>query len=98
MKLPEGVTKRQVHYWIKQGYLEAEGEPGRGHPLKLNSTNQRKAVLMARLRELGFEAPLAARVAEQVVWDDPVDTLTSYFDVGPGVDLTIDIQLLEGLT
>jgi hypothetical protein len=67
MKIPRGVTQRQLHYWISKGYIftDQPTSPGRGHPHPADWDVHTLKVIqaMARMRDLGFEAPRASELA-----------------------------------
>jgi hypothetical protein len=67
MKLPPRITPRKSQYWAKQGYIDLVHEtPGSGHPRDWSPAALRQLYGMALLRELGFEAPLASKVAREM--------------------------------
>lgn len=70
MKLPYGVTYRQLHYWASKGYIfppdDDSVNPGSGHPREWTDKYLRKLEAIAQLRRLGFEIEIASQVAETV--------------------------------
>jgi hypothetical protein len=73
MEIPSGVTKRQLHYWLTKGYILTEGtSPGRGnpYPAKWDVYTLKVIRAMARLRELGIEAPQASEMAHSLAGQD----------------------------
>jgi hypothetical protein len=95
MKLPPGVTYRQLHYWVSRGYVMAAGDPdmspGSGHHRTWIEANWDKLVAMGKLRENGFEAQLASRVAEAALQGS---TEVELDDIG--VILKLDFKKLTG--
>ena len=92
MKLPDGVTLRQLHYWLAQGYLPAEGlQPGTGHPRNYTEDRMRMLRVMGKLRLAGIEAPQAGKFATESL-SLPHGEITVI--ISPGVALTVDLDAL----
>ena|ERR1700729_3525679 len=76
MEIPKGITERQLRHWITKGYIFAGNtRPGRGnpYPAEWDQYTRRVILCMARLRELGFESPMASLLAHRLAeqdWDN----------------------------
>ncbi|MCC5574537.1 MerR family transcriptional regulator [Microtetraspora sp. AC03309] len=80
-----GPTKRQLDFWVRQGYLKPVARGGSGHPREWPRTEKQVAHLMGRLVAAGFTAAAAADVARVAV------------TVG-GDPVNVDVVLAAGLT
>lgn len=79
--LPPGVTYRQLDHWTRAGYLHpTNGEtPGSGKPRDWPADELRVAGIIAELRALGVELPVAARWARHFAEGFTAKTLTSRY-------------------
>ena len=67
LKLPAGVTYRQLNYWIKQEYFPPEDAaaltPGVGNRYHLTTGQRRMLAVMGQLTLAGLAAQPAAKIA-----------------------------------
>ena len=72
MDLPEGVTYRQLNYWVKQKYFQDAGlperdvvdlAPGTGHEVRWTVPQKRMITVMGQLYLIGMSAREAAKIA-----------------------------------
>lgn len=99
MEIPNGVTKRQLHYWITKGYIFAYDQPtspGRGHPHPAEWDEYTTKVIqsMARMRELGFEAPEASELAHKLAGQDWSHALWLKVPIGSGANLDVELATI----
>ena len=95
MDLPDGVTLRQLHYWLAQGYLPSEGlQTGTGHPRQWTPDRLRMLTVMGKLRLAGIEAPQAGLIATEAAERDEMDPGIIFTDVSPGIKITVDLNAL----
>lgn len=95
MKLPDGVTYRQLHYWIRQGYLPPEAteglSPGTGHPREWTPSQRRMLTVMGQLRLVGIEAAQAGEIAVKAR-DQAHGVLIT--KISPGITIMVDLDTL----
>lgn len=89
MRLPPGVTYRQLRYWVTQGYLPDTLTASRKNPFDPWTPEQwRMLALMGYLREAGIEARQAGEIAVAAVSQLDDDTVIRV--VCPGVTILVD--------
>jgi hypothetical protein len=101
MRLPPGVTYRQLRYWVSQGYLpdaltSGTAAGGRKNPADTWTDEQwRMLSLMGMLREAGIEARQAGEIAVKAaaVGFEGVEVRT---EVGPGVEVWVNPRKMLG--
>lgn len=96
MKLPPGVTERQMNHWVHIIFDdETQQAPGKGHPRQWKPENLRRLAVLGMLRPLGFELKISARLAREIAAGE-----NSVF-IAPGMTLIIDPDVvfadLEGV-
>jgi hypothetical protein len=102
MEIPTGVTKRQLHYWITKGYIftDQPTNPGRGHPLPAEWDEYTRKVIqaMARMRELGFEAPQASELAHKLAEQDWANALWLKVSIDSASNLDVFLPTITAFT
>lgn len=92
MRLPDGVTNRQLHHWRTTGKIfppdDPRTEPGRGHHVKWEPKYLRKLYILAYLYNSGVGLDLASRVAEEAA-----NSIIEYTTVviAPGVAISVSL-------
>lgn len=94
MKLPPGVTYRQLRYWVNQGYLPGTlTSGGRKNPADIWTDEQwRMLALMGHLRLAGIEARQAGEIAVAAVTQPDVGDGVVIQKVYPGVTILVDFK------
>lgn len=98
MKLPPGVTYRQLRYWVNQGYLPetlttGTAQGGRKNPADTWTVEQwRMLALMGKLREAGIEAKQAGEIAMQAVTQKDVGDGVITRRVSPGITVLVVLE------
>jgi hypothetical protein len=106
MKLPPGVTYRQLRYWVNQGYLPetltaGSAMGGRKNPADTWTEEQwRMLTLMGKLRSAGIEAKQAGAIAVKAATQMSVivSDISVVYEVGPGVEVWVDPWTMLGET
>ncbi len=95
MKLPPGVTYRQLRYWVSQGYLPDELTAVRSVDWTDSQWNMLAA--MGRLREAGVDAGVAGPIAQRIgiyPLGQEHDGLSRTM-LRPGITLVIDLSAIR---
>lgn len=79
--IAEGITTRQIQYWVSSGYLDVD-RPGSGFDIDWPQEEVRVARLMRILTTAGMTAKAAAGVARTVA---RLPVGTRRFEISPGV-------------
>lgn len=86
--LPDGVTYRQLDWWIHQGWIQMPGR-GSGHSRKPDEDELYVAEWMGRLTCAGLTASAAAPLARQIA-ENPGE---ASFEIGPALRLCLEERL-----
>lgn len=70
-----GVTYRQLHHWVSQGYVPCQGNPtpGSGGRILMDPEHVMRAWLMGRLVAAGIAPTYAAEMAANLALNGRVD-------------------------
>ena len=79
--ITEGITSRQIQYWITSGYLKV-ANPGSGTSREWPAEEVRVARLMRELTAAGMTAKAAAYVARRIARDSEG---RCRYEISPGV-------------
>lgn len=72
-----GISYRRLDYWIRVGYLHAEGQQGSGYRRVMDEKEILIARYMVRLLEAGLAVDGASIVARRMVYDGAEDGIVS---------------------
>ncbi len=84
--LEEGLTYRQLDYWVRKGYLKPDHPEWarQGTPREWSEREIEVARIMYRLTSAGLSVPVAAEVARGAV-DEVLAGLTAYAELARGL-------------
>lgn len=100
MDLPEGVTYRQLNYWVKQKYFQDAGlperdvvglAPGTGNEVRWTVPQKRMITVMGQLYLIGMSAREAAKIAVLSRHQGHGELVT---EIRPGITLTVNLDKL----
>jgi DNA-binding transcriptional MerR regulator len=78
-----GITYRQLDYWTRRGFLEADSAtPGSGRYRSYSQIEVLVATLMVRLIEAGFTVEAAHSIARDIAAGRPAM-------LGPGIEVVV---------